>query len=79
MSSHSTLDNVHTRKIADFVSSLQYDDIPEEVRECCKLLMLDSLGCGLYGADLPWTRILQESLSALDQNDGAAVWGRACG
>src|ERR1700723_2905769 len=33
--------NVHTRKIAEFVSGLAYEQIPSEVRERVKLLMLD--------------------------------------
>ena len=43
-----------------------------------KLLILDSLGCALYGADLPWTRILQQTLSGLEgggQGGGVSVWG----
>lgn len=75
MSEHQTVDNIHTRAIAEFVSGLTFEDVPEEVRERCKLLMLDSLGCALYGADLPWTRILQNTLSDIDKSDGAGVWG----
>ena len=75
MSAHESLDNVHTRRIAEFVSGLTYEAIPEDVRERCKLLMLDSLGCALYGADLPWTRILQTTLSGIDKGDAAGVWG----
>lgn len=75
MSAHDSVDNVHTRRIAEFVSGLTFDAIPPEVRERCKLLMLDSLGCALFGADLPWTRILQRSLSSVDGGDSAAVWG----
>ena len=68
-------DNPYTRGIAEFVSGLQYEAIPAEVRERIKLLMLDSIGCALYGADLPWTRILQDTLHGLDTSDGATVWG----
>jgi aconitate decarboxylase len=75
MSAHQISENIHTRAIAEFVAGLRYDDIPQEVRTRCKLLILDSLGCALYGADLPWTRILQSTLGAIDSNDGAAVWG----
>ena len=75
MAAHESVDNVHTRRIAEFVSGLTYDAIPEEVRERCKLLILDSLGCALYGADLPWTRILQTTLSGIDKGDSAGVWG----
>lgn len=72
---HHSSDNRHTRAIAAFVSSLTYDRIPEEVRERIKLLILDSLGCGLYGADLPWTRILSETLEGVDATRTSPVWG----
>ena len=59
-------DNVHTRAIAEFVSHLTYEGIPAEVRERIKLLILDSLGCAIYGAGLEWCRILRDTLDALD-------------
>ena len=61
MAEHSGTDNIHTRKIADFVSKLTFEQIPPEVRERTKLLMLDSLGCAIYGAKLEWCRILQDT------------------
>src|SRR5688500_12405542 len=75
MAHESSNDNPHTRGIAEFVSSLQYDAIPENVRTRIKLLMLDSLGCALYGADLEWTRILQDRLEKVDTTRTCAVWG----
>ena len=75
MSHEATNDNPYTRGIAEFVSGLKYDAIPAEVRHRLKLLMLDSLGCALYGADLEWSRILQDKLSAVDTTRSCAVWG----
>jgi len=77
MAEHTGADNVHTRKIAEFVSTLSYDRIPTEVRERIKLLILDSLGCAIYGAGLEWCRILQRALAALDQTRTTSVWGTA--
>jgi len=68
-------DNPYTAGIAQFVSGLRYEDIPAEVRTRIKLLILDSIGCSLYGADLPWTRILQRTLRGLDSTKACAVWG----
>jgi len=59
-------DNRYTRGMAEFVANLRYEDIPAEVRQRIKLLMLDSLGCALYGAKLEWSRILQQRLGELD-------------
>ena len=73
--STSTLDNPYTGGIARFVSGLQYDAMPTEERERIKLLMLDSLGCALYGSHLEWCRILQDTLTRVDQTRDCAVWG----
>ncbi len=69
-------DNPYTRGMAEFVAGLTYDDIPADVRQRIKLLMLDSLGCGLYGVDLEWTRIVRETMQAIDTTtDGCRLWG----
>jgi len=73
--SDSPRDNPYTRGLAQFVSGLQYEAIPAEVRQRIRLLILDSLGCALYGANLPWSRILQDTLSKVDESKGAAIWG----
>src|SRR3954470_6775563 len=76
MSAHEANDdNRYTRGIAEFVSKLRYEDIPANVLSRIKLLMLDSLGCALYGADLEWTRILQRRLGELDTTKACSVWG----
>jgi len=75
MAEHSGTDNLHTSRIAHFVSQLTYDQIPANVRERIKLLVLDSLGCAIYGADLEWCRILQASLEAVDATRTTSVWG----
>lgn len=68
-------DNKYTRGIADFVSRLTYDAIPTGVKQRIKLLMLDAFGCGLYGAQVEWSRILQDSLASLDDTKTCCVWG----
>jgi aconitate decarboxylase len=75
MSDHANVDNVHTRRIAQFVSGLTYDAVPLEVRERIKLLILDSLGCAIYGARTPWCEILRGTLSEVDQTRTTSLWG----
>ena len=75
MTEHGPADNLHTHAIARFVSGLGYERIPEEVVARIKLLILDSLGCALYGADLPWSRILQDKLASVDATRTVAIWG----
>ncbi len=68
-------DNHHTRRMAEFVAGLAYERIPEAVRARVKLLMLDALGCAVYGADLGWSRILLRTLQATDTSSSCRVWG----
>ncbi len=75
MAEHAGADNVHTRAIADFVSGLTCEKIPAAVRERIKLLMLDSLGCAVYGAGLEWCRILRQTLERLDATRSTSIWG----
>jgi 2-methylcitrate dehydratase PrpD len=49
-----------TRDLARFGAALRYQDIPAEAVARIKLSLLDSLGCCLFGATLPWTRKVAE-------------------
>ncbi len=75
MASKSVTENPYTRRMAQFVSELRYDEIPSEVTQRIKLVILDSFGCGLYGAALEWSRILQRRLGELDTTTSCVVWG----
>jgi len=69
------VDNRYTRGLAEFASGLTYEAIPPEVRERLKLLILDALGCALYGAQLEWCHLLRSTLSSLDDTKTCGVWG----
>jgi 2-methylcitrate dehydratase PrpD len=56
-----------TRDLAAFAAGLRYEAIPREVVERIKLSILDSIGCCLFGASLPWTR----KVAALARAEGA--------
>jgi 2-methylcitrate dehydratase PrpD len=73
--SHDRAANPFTSGIADFVAGLRYEDIPGEVKDRIKLLILDSLGCAIFGVHLEWSRILIETLAKLDSTAGCRVWG----
>jgi 2-methylcitrate dehydratase PrpD len=57
-----------TRKLAGFAAGLRYEDLPSEVIERIKTSVLDSIGCCLFGATLPWTQRVQ----AMVEEEGAA-------
>jgi aconitate decarboxylase len=75
MAEAATAQNPYTRRIAEFVSGLRYENILAEVRERLKLLILDALGCAIYGAHLEWCRILRETLEQLDKTRDTSIWG----
>ncbi len=67
--------NPDTVAIASFVAGLSYERIPGEVIERIKLLILDSLGCAVFGTGLEWSRILMATLAAVDGTAGCRIWG----
>jgi 2-methylcitrate dehydratase PrpD len=68
-------DNPYTRGIAAFVVGLTYERIPAEVIARIKLLILDALGCAIFGTGLEWSQILLTTLAGLDDSKGCGVWG----
>ncbi len=56
-----------TRDLARFAAGLRFAAIPREAVERMKLSVLDSIGCCLFGATLPWT----QKVAALAQLEGA--------
>lgn len=72
---HDAAANPYTRGIAEFVAGLTYDRIPAEVIARIKLLILDALGCALFGTGLEWSRILLDTLTRLDASRSCTVWG----
>lgn len=66
---------LHTGRIAKFLTSIQYDDIPSEVIERIKLLILDSFGCAIFGCSLPWSKILIDVLCGVDSSNSCTIWG----
>jgi len=75
MSAPNDGNNPFTSGIATFIAGLTYERIPAEVIARIKLLILDSLGCAIFGAKLEWSRILRATLAALDTSKSCGVWG----
>ena len=64
-----------TRDLARFGAALRFEDIPAEAVARIKLSLLDSLGCCLYGATLPWTRKVAELTDAEQAKPVATLIG----
>jgi 2-methylcitrate dehydratase PrpD len=65
----------YTAQLAEFAAGLRFEDIPRPVVERVKLLALDTLGCGLLGATMPWSQRLLDTLGAIEPAGDALVWG----
>lgn len=74
-SSHPPLLLDATRDLARFAAQFRYEDIPAEVVERMKTSLLDSVGCCLYGATLPWTQRVQAMVEAEDAKPIASIYG----
>ena len=55
-----------TGRLAAWVAKTTLDDVPASVRDRAKHLILDGIGCALVGAQLPWSRIGVQGVTALD-------------
>ena len=67
-----------TRQLAKWISALRYSDLPPRTREVVRILLLDTLGCGVYGYATPWAKILLQWARAGAPGKGdATVWGDA--
>src|SRR5712672_1099165 len=62
-------------KLAHFVAQTQWDEIPESVQRHAKLVLLDTLGVILAGAERPEVRQLRDRLAA-GAGSGATVFAR---
>ena len=54
-----------TRDLARFGADLHFEQIPADVVARIKTSVLDSLGCCLFGATLPWTRKVADLAKAI--------------
>ncbi|MDT7737768.1 MAG: hypothetical protein QOK09_1137, partial [Mycobacterium sp.] len=64
-----------TGRLASWVAGLSLADIPETVIERAKHLLLDGLGCGLIGAQLPWSRVATDAVLELENRGDTVVIG----
>lgn len=64
-----------TERLAEFAATLTLDDIPSDVRDSAKILLLDALACALAGHQGEETGQLTAMAAALGQSDESSVFG----
>lgn len=64
-----------TLEVANWISNLRYEDLPERTRHVVRCAILDTTGCGVYGYTTPWAQMLLEWARAGGGKSEATVWG----
>lgn len=65
-----------TIDLARFAANLAIKDTPREVVDHLKLLVLDTLGCGLFGSTIPWSMMVADLVEEWGGREESTVWGR---
>jgi 2-methylcitrate dehydratase PrpD len=68
-------DTSPTAQLAEFASRLEFSAIPEATIAHVKLSILDTIGCALFGATLPWIEMLRDFVLAEGGAPQATLWG----
>jgi 2-methylcitrate dehydratase PrpD len=64
-----------TQVLAEFAATLRYEDLPQEVREHCKNVLMDTLACALAGHQGEETHQIAALAAALGQSEEASIIG----
>src|SRR6185503_902225 len=69
------MDNApYTRALAEYIAGSKFEDLPKPIVEHTKLLVLDTIGVGVYGAGLPWSERLRATAEAMEGPGRVSVW-----
>jgi hypothetical protein len=68
----------YARTLAEFVTSLDYAQIPPAVVEKAKACIIDTVAASTYGAQLPWSRIIIEYVKRTSAPGHCAILGTDC-
>lgn len=63
-------------ELLNYLSVLTLVDLPADVVTQAKVCLLDALGCGLFGSDREWVRILREEMANEGAPGRATVFGQ---
>lgn len=70
-----------TGQLATWIAGFTLDQAPSAVQERAKHLLLDTIGCALSGAQLPWSRAAVQAITAFEGRGDTPVigWGTTTG
>ena len=67
-------DAPYTRGLAEYIAGSRFEDLPKPLVEHVKLLVLDTIGVGVFGASLPWSERLRATAEAMEAPGRVSVW-----
>lgn len=69
-----------TGKLCNWVQGMKLEDVPEQIQQRAKYLILDGLGCAIVGAHLPWSKIAAEAVFAMEGGGDCTIigWDKVC-
>lgn len=65
----------YTRRLVEFVGQASYSDLPQRTVDYTKLLILDTLICGIAAGDLPRSRMMHGVVNGLGSANDATIFG----
>jgi aconitate decarboxylase len=68
------MEGQYTRQLAENIAGGKFSDLPQSVVDFTKLLVLDTLGVGIYGTTLPWSDRLRATAQAMEAPGRVAAW-----
>lgn len=64
-----------TAELCQWIHSVQLSDIPDEVVERIRYLILDGLACAMIGSHLPWSEVGTHAVLSMESEGLCSIWG----
>lgn len=64
-----------TSELCEWVHSLKFEEIPEEVLLRTRYLILDGLACAIIGSHLPWSEVGTRAALSMESTGSCSIWG----
>jgi len=68
------MEGPQTRELAEHIAHSKFSDLPASVVAYAKLLVLDTLGVGIYGTTLPWSERLRATAQSMEAPGRVSAW-----
>ncbi len=65
----------HSARLIEFASALPPASIPQAAFDNAKRCLLDAIGCGLFGASQPWSKIMAAQMLTENSQGASTVFG----